>query len=148
MDNFEQIKRIEDRLPRGVRAFALDPDYWDPTCHRCPHDAWVESLNIREELAPKDDPFPLWLQNRAIHIQLRLLGWSHKNMLDYHYRNVTSYAFKMPALCRHGNSAHGDWLEDSFDVGESGGVVHKIQFSGDSIWRIECGDIVLCDIPI
>lgn len=148
MNRYEHVQQIAPLLPRGVTAFALNPDYWDPRCHICPHDAWVDNLIIRENLRPEDRPFPLWLQSREVHFELRLLGWSHKNLLQYYYKQVTRYSIAMEGLSKWGNTAHGDWLEDSFDVGHSGGVVHRIKFQSGAKWQIECADIVLCDIPI
>lgn len=36
------------RFPRGALALALSGWYFDPSDHRCPHDAWLEGITISE----------------------------------------------------------------------------------------------------
>jgi len=147
MNSLEQAQSIASSLPIGVRSFALDSRYWDPQSHLCPHDGWVHAVAVRE-IVNKPSPEPisdyeriLALQGRRIEITLELLGWSHENLLTFCYDRVVRYSIEMNRLSDRGNRAHGDWLEDTIALGNSGGVVHQIRFSSGAEWLIECSDI-------
>lgn len=147
MNGFEKAQSIAASLPKGVRSFALDENYWDPRSQLCPHDAWVQEIAVREIMAKpvsnysSDFEEVIGRQNRMLAISLQLLGWSHENILTFSYERVSRYSLAISHLSTGGNRAHGDWLEDTIGLGKAGGVVHEIRFSSGAEWLIECSDI-------
>jgi len=116
-----------------VPQFASAEWYADPRDHRCPHDAWLEAIEIGE-LATGDRS-----QFRTTHIVLRLLGAYHDGHILLRYSGVESYLLGGQS-CAQGL---GDWLSDEFSVNPSGVIVHHIKWSGrvprsETLWVIEC----------
>jgi hypothetical protein len=143
MNSLEKAQSIAASLPNGVRLFALNEDYWDPEAQLCPHDGWLEEVVVREIIgnpisnAVSEYERVTARQKRAVEISLRLLGWSHENILSFSYQIVSRYSIGVVQLSTRGNRAHGDWLEDSIDLAPSGRVLHKIRFSSGAEWIID-----------
>jgi len=124
-----------------IPQFATEAWYRDPSDHRCPHDAWLESIEISEPAEGQRHEL------RTTSIIIRLLGAYHDGHVVFRYSGVRSYSLVARA------SSHGlrDWLSDSFAAsGES--IVHEIAWSGASDgqqahWRIEARDIQFEWIP-
>ena len=72
---------------------------------RCPHDAWVEHILIKETPEDKSQ------QPRALTIEIRLLNAFHNGYLLFLYTGVQSYSFNMLRAYT-GSHPHSDWLED------------------------------------
>lgn len=138
----EHVARIEPRLPSRVRSFASQEWYYDPNDHRCPHDAWLESLTVSDSKANLKSG-----DNLKVDITVRLLGAYHDRALIFGYTDVRSYQ-----LCGTiGNAAeawHGDWLVDEFNVTNDGFVTHEMQWSSGSTWYFESRDIEFSDFPL
>lgn len=139
------LDAIRDRLPRGVWKFAKAAWHYDFADHRCPHDAWVDSLVIREVMTENRRVQP------ALHIDVRLLGAYHDGHLHLGYINVWRYSLDGPGtdpeLHRHG-TGHGDWLFDEIRLSERGHVLHEIEFGSGSRWIIECDDLRYDWVPM
>lgn len=138
----EYLASIKDRLPPSTYAFATAPWHYSTLDHRCPHDAWVESLTINEE---KNDDNPI---QRRMTINVRLLGAYHDGHIELAYRGVRSYALSKPALGpgSWGSGGwkyigHHDWLVDEIRLSDNDLVVHEITFSSDARWLVECEDL-------
>ena len=105
---------------------------------RCPHDAWVEFLNIFEDASGTRK------QNRTVNIKLRLLGSFHNGYLELSYSNVAHYRITGGGIAGdHGHDGHGDWYVDDLHLSETGRVVHDILFARGHLWSIECDEIMV-----
>jgi hypothetical protein len=128
---------VEARLPLNARHFATIPWHYDHEDHRCPHDAWLETLNITEASSGERH------ERRGISIRIRLLGDYHDGHLELKYEEVDIHSVETPAgLELPGQSGHGDWLIDEITLGESDSVVHQILFSRGYTWRIQSRDVL------
>jgi hypothetical protein len=114
------LSSIGERLPMGVKAFAMHDWYHSPQDHRCPHDSWLQEFSILEP-AEGDR-----LEVRNIEIRLCLLGAYHDGYIRFRYSNVCGYALSTP-------------IEHS--VRSNGSVEHEIKFSKGSRFRVVCSDI-------
>ncbi len=126
----------------GLPDFFSAPWYSDPRDHRCPHDAWLESVEISEpaEGARKE--------NRQTAITIKLLGAYHDGNIVLRYRGVTTYSLASSS-CTKGLS---DWLSDQFSQ-RYGMIVHSITWAGharesQSQWQIEAESVTYEWVPI
>jgi hypothetical protein len=146
-EHFERLRRqhdayraylasIREMLPQSAFEFATAP-WRDSDDHRNLHDAWVESLTIREPSSGDRH------EKRALELHLLLLGAYHDGHTVLIYRDVQSYALDTPVTFKRPpfNVGHGDWLVDEVTLSENNFVQHEIEFSRGSRWRIECRDI-------
>ena len=115
---------------RTIPVFATEPWYSDPSDHRCPHDSWLETVEVIE---------PAEGQRKEIRkkaIRLRLFGAYHDGHIVFQYSDVKRYSLNSSSTDR----GHGDWLEDRFSISESGDLVHHIKWErGD--WFIESSSV-------
>jgi hypothetical protein len=103
--------------------------YRSPEDHRCPHDAWVESIQIVEPSACDRR------EKRSINIHIRLLGAYQGGMIDLIYANVSSYSVEVNRSIWRGTAiGHGDWLEDHIEQSADGTlIIHEIKFESGTI---------------
>jgi hypothetical protein len=130
------------RMPVRAWEFAAAEWHYNPDDHRCPHDAWVNRLEV-VELAGGDRH-----QNRTLEIRVELLGAYHDGRIRLVYPGVTRYSFYLPWDPRSGAPAagHGDWLVDEVSRSDSSRadrlvVLHEVAFANGSVWTIESDDI-------
>jgi hypothetical protein len=120
---------------RQLPEFATMAWYSNPSDHRCPHDAWLESLEFTEPSVGSRH------EHRTTAITLKLLAAYHDGHIIFHYSGVRSYTLSSE-LCA---SGLGDWLHDEFSVTENGLLRHCITWcsgpSQQSRWLIEAEDI-------
>jgi hypothetical protein len=135
----EYMKYLElkrDDLPKSVYEYATAPWHYDHNDSRCPHDSWLESLEI-EELASGETR-----EIRPTAIQMRLLGAFHDGTILIQYSDVQEYQFsKGPKLgppAAANTASHGDWLVDETSLSDKGLVVHEIRFSNNVKFLIIC----------
>lgn len=122
--------------------FATAAWYSDPSDHRCPHDAWLEALEISEPAEGERK------EKRQTAITMRLLGAYHDGHIVFRYRGVKKHSVAS-ASCERGL---GDWLRDELSRGPEGLVVHRISWSGfgsgeESQWSIEAESVSYEWIP-
>jgi len=132
------IESIRERLPSETLFFVTAPWYYDTRHPQCPHDSWVEFLNI-SEMAERGD-----IQARHVDIHVRLLGAYHDGYIDLFYKRVRCYDLNAPAnlqVMTKYRSGHGDWLIDEVRLSRDGLVIHEIAFSKGYTWTIECESI-------
>lgn len=126
---------------RPLPDFALADWYSDPTDHRSPHDAWLESIEIAE-LAEGERQ-----EKRTTAITLRLLGAYHDGHIVLRYTDVTHYSVSADTR----GQGLGDWLEDRFSVTPSGALRHEITWclgpEAKTAWFIEARDVSFEWIP-
>ena len=133
----EYLAANHDRFPPAAFAFAVADWHLNPSDHRCPHDAWVDSLTIVEPSTGDRS------ERRGLEIHVRLLGAYQAGYLNLAYSGVRSYALDSSATDTRLSSVigHGDWLIDEVRLSKSGHVLHEVEFSGGGHWLIECDDI-------
>ncbi|MCX6955401.1 MAG: hypothetical protein NTV51_24895 [Verrucomicrobia bacterium] len=116
-------------------AFSVEPWYRDPADHRCPYDAWLDCVELREpSTGPGSD-------QRQTTITIKLLGAHHDGWITFHYVGVRSHALTS-YLCDQGM---GDWLRDEFGRSEAGLTAHRITWrigpNRTNQWLIEAREI-------
>ncbi|MCP5522441.1 MAG: hypothetical protein H7A46_12930 [Verrucomicrobiales bacterium] len=131
-----------EAFPAGAFALATSDWYFDFRDHRCPHDAWLESLSVNEPASGERN------ECRATEIRVRLLGAYHDGFIEFRYSRVFRYTMAAPAAER----GLGDWLYDEFRVSPDGRVIHEIEWAGfgegpESRWLIEASDVEFEWIP-
>jgi len=120
---------------KQLPEFAVAAWYSDPKDHRCPHDAWLESLEFTEPAAGNRQ------EHRKTAITVRLLGAYHDVHIIFRYSGVSSYHLSSESC----GSGVGDWLRDELSVASSGLLRHSITWcvgpSQEAHWLIEAEDI-------
>jgi hypothetical protein len=135
-DYYQYLESIKDKLPKNVIDFATASWHYDPNDHKCPHDAWVESLKIIELSSGERR------RNRNIEIHLQLLGAYHDGFIDLIYKGVKGYALALREVVNpESNSWHGDWLADEIRLSDDGIVIHEVEFPVGGSWKIFFTDI-------
>jgi len=113
-----------------IPSFATEPWYSDPSDHRCPHDAWLEALEVIEPATGQRKEI------RKKEIRIRLLGAYHDGYIVFRYSDVKKYSLNSSST----DMGHGDWLEDKFSISELGDLTHHIQWERGS-WLIESASV-------
>ena len=136
----EFLAAARDRFPPGALALASSGWYYDFADRRCPHDAWLEHVTIREPSSGARG------EVRELAISARLLGAHHDGYIELSYPRVHSYRLDI----HDGASGHKDWRYDEFRLSERGNLIHEIEWSGRDgagTWLIEASDIELGWVP-
>lgn len=143
-DYLDYIENIKDALPTHAHDFALLEGHYDLHHNRCPHDSWLEFINLKETPHEERRTF------RTLQIHARFLNSYHDGFFEITYTNVQNYSLKLDRVFRtpHPISnvkgppiGHGDWLVDEILLLENGAVSHEIEFSDSGEWKIICEDI-------
>jgi len=114
------MNREAIRLP--LLECASSTWYTSPSDHRCPHDAWVEAINISEPASGERQ------EKRSLEIRIRVLGAYHDGIIEITYKRVDEYHLQASV----GAAGHGDWLRDEVeDCGES--ILHTIALENGKI---------------
>ena len=132
------IASIQHKLPPHVYSFASDPRHFDLSSHSSLHDAWLETLTVREAASGERH------EVRRMEVTLCLLGPFHDRRIHLHYTGVTRYSFTAPSRfgeSRYEHTAHGDLLTHEIRLGHDGLLVHELLFERDATLLIECSDI-------
>ncbi len=121
--------------PRQLPDFARADWYSDATDHRCPHDAWLESVELSETTEGERR------ETRKTAITVRLLGAYHDGHIFFRYSDVSSFAIGSPSSGR----GLGDWLEDRYSLSAVDSLRHEITWclgpDSKSFWYLEAGRI-------
>jgi hypothetical protein len=133
------IGSIRSKLPAHVYAFASNPEHFNLESRSSLHDAWLETLTLREAASGERNHI------RILEINICLLGHYHDRRIHLAYTGVTQYSFVMPP--RHGHprykhTAHGDLFTHEIRLGNSGLFLHELLFERDATLLIECADLV------
>lgn len=131
------LASVSSLMPQAALSFALAEWHYDATRHECPHDAWVESLTVREIGSGNRT------QERQMEIEIVVLGAYHDGFLRLRYRDVKAYSFSMRGAeaAARPDMRHGDWLIDEVRLSDQGSVLHEIAFSRGGRWLIDCADL-------
>jgi hypothetical protein len=133
------IESIKKTLPAHIYAFGSNPCYFDFESPSSLHDAWLETLTVREIASGERNEI------RRLEICLCLLGPFHDRKINLRYNGVTQYSFIAPPRygeSRYEHTAHGDLLIHEIRLGHSGLFVHELLFESDATLLIECADII------
>jgi hypothetical protein len=114
-----------------IPDFAAAEWYRDPKDHRCPHDGWLEALEITEPANGDRN------QVRSTAIAVRLLGAYHDGHIIFRYSGVQNYSLVAASSAQ----GLGDWLDDEILAGDRGLLVHRIRWSGHTEWTIEAREV-------
>ena len=132
------VASIQHKLPPHVYSFASDPRYFDLSSHSSLHDAWLETLTVREAASGERH------EVRSMEVALCLLGPFHDRRIHLHYTGVTRYSFTAPPRYgepRYEHTAHGDLLTHEIRLGHDRLLIHELLFERDATLLIECSDI-------
>lgn len=138
LENFrryrEYLAQVASRFPARAHALATSDWFYDFRDHRCPHDAWLESLSITEPAAGVRG------EQRQLTIAMRLLGAYHDGHIEIRYPVVFSYRLDT----WDGMKGHRDWRYDEFRLSDQGHLLHEIEWAGAGStgrWLIEASDV-------
>ena len=137
----DYLQSLRDVFPSLAFALATSDWYFNFTDHRCPHDAWLETLSLYE--LPAGDGS----RERSLSLNVRLLGAYHDGHIELRYTNVLRYELSMSDV-EHG---HRDWRYDELRMSDRGHLIHEIEWRGTSdvgIWVIEASDLEFRWLPI
>jgi hypothetical protein len=132
------VESIKEKLPPHVYSFASNSSYFDLTSHSSLHDAWLESVNIREVATGERHEI------RRLEITICLLGPFHDRHIHLRYSGVSTYSFSAPSRRenpRFDHVAHGDLLTHEIRLGRDGMLVHELLFERNGTFLIESADI-------
>jgi len=133
----EYLGRMKGEFPSHALEFAAAAWHWDGSDPRCPHDAWLESFEMKEEsIEPAGS-------KRNLLVKAKFLGAYHDGTFTITYHGVQKYILNKEPLEFPVNmgSGHGDWQLDEVYLDDDNVVVHDIEFSNNGRWTIYCGDI-------
>ena len=138
-DYAEYLASVAGRFPVGALEFAQADWHYDTTDPRCPHDSWLETLEIKEKsIEPSGS-------QRIVAITATFLGAYHDGTFTLSYSNVSHYCFDKPSNVSHKFlnllKGHSDWLIDEMRLTDDGLVLHEIQFGSEAKWSICCEDV-------
>jgi hypothetical protein len=136
----EYLESVRDVFPPSAFALATSDWYFNPNDHRCPHDAWFESLNLSEPFFGKQG------KERSLSLNVRLLGAYHGGYIELCYLQLFRYALNVS----HGEHGQRDWRYDELRVSERGHLVHEIEWCGArgiGVWVIEASDLEYRWVP-
>ena len=128
------LQSIRHSLPESVVALTSSDWYFSPSDHRCPHDAWLESVTISENSSGERNEL------RSTSIRIRLLGAYHDGFIEFYYPNVVRYSLNASDSA----DGHRDWRCDEFRLSDTGHVIHEIEWCGahdTARWVIESSDV-------
>jgi hypothetical protein len=120
---------------RQLPSFATADWYSNPSDHRCPHDAWLDALEISEPAEGSRK------EKRKTAIVARLFGAYHDGSIVIRYSDVKSFS----TSCEASERGFGDWMEDAFEV-SGDALVHRVTWQRGS-WTIAAAEISYEWIP-
>ena len=131
------LATVRDRLPAHVAAFAADSRHYSLTDHESLHDAWLESVVVRE------DARGTRREVRSTAVEIALLGPFHDRTHVLRYAGVRRYEFAGSAVA----TGHGDLYVHEVRLARDGvSIEHELLFQappGGAASRllIECADL-------
>jgi hypothetical protein len=117
------LEQNRARFPPSAYALATSDWYFDFSVHHAPHDAWLESLEIR-----------------GTSITIKLLAAYHDGFIELHYAQVFEFQLNSKEFIK----GHADWRYDEFRIDENGRLVHEIQWAAREprgTWLIVASDV-------
>lgn len=130
----DYLLTIRTRMPEHIYAFASDPRNFDLTASSSLHDAWLESLNVREQASGSRN------EVRRLEVSLCLLGPYHDRLIHLSYSGVERYLFDAPNRAgdaRFDHTAHGDLYTHEIRLVRDGVFVHEFVFERGGTLLVE-----------
>ena len=132
------VATIQKMIPAHVYSFASDSRHFDLDSHSSLHDAWLESLTVREVASGERKEI------RRMEIAICLLGPFHDRRIHLHYSGVSLYTFDSPP--HYGeqkleDTAHGNLFTHEIRLGHDDLLIHELLFENGSTFLIECSDL-------
>jgi hypothetical protein len=93
--------------------------YFDFSDRRCPHDNWLEFVTLSEPSMGTRH------EQRTSTLAIRLLGAYQDGHIELSYPEV----YDCDLRGTHIGQGHGDWRCDEFRLGDSGRVIHEIEWA-------------------
>jgi hypothetical protein len=128
------LESVRDAMPEEVHRFASDMRHYDRSSPQSLHDAWLDSLVVREQASGDRREI------RRLAVDIDLVGPFHDRRIRLRYRGVQAYRFDTERAegARWTHTAHGDLLMHEVRLGEGGNVVHELRFERRGTFLIEC----------
>jgi hypothetical protein len=98
----DYLTSVRDAFPPSAYALATSDWYFNSGDHRCPHDAWLESLSLTEASSGARHEI------RTLSLRVRLLGAYHDGYIELFYPHVFAYRLSV----ERGEGGHRDWRYD------------------------------------
>jgi hypothetical protein len=136
----DYLQSSKDRFPPSACALATSGWYFDAADHRCPHDAWLEALELSESATGNRR------EKRSLSMKVRLLGAYHDGHIELRYPRVLGYTLDI----KDGEHGHRDWRYDELRVSDQGTLIHEIEWCGlrdTGTWTIEASDVEFRWVP-
>jgi hypothetical protein len=136
----EYLQSLKDVFPPSAFALATSGWYFNFNDHRCPHDAWLDTLSLFEPFLGERS------EKRSLSLNVRLLGAYHDGHIELRYPQVFRYSINVSD----GKHGHRDWRYDELRVSDQGHLVHEIEWSGlhsTGVWVIEASDLEFRWVP-
>ena len=130
---FAYLATVQGQLPAHVASFAGDPRHYSLSDHESLHDAWLESVEVREESSGER------AEVRWTTITIRLLGPFHDCTHVLRYTGVRRYELAAAGV----RAGHGDVYTHEVRLAQDGiSIEHELLFAGRTEARmlIECAD--------
>ncbi|GAA0564086.1 hypothetical protein [Rhizomicrobium electricum] len=134
------LESVKSAFPPNAFALASSDWYWRPSDHRCPHDAWLESVTMNENSSGERE------EKRSLSLTVRLLGAYHDGYIEIFYPHVHSYKFDV----WNADNGHRDWRYDELRLSSNGNLLHEIEWcalNDTGRWIIEASDLEFRWLP-
>ncbi len=130
----EYLETIKSLLPDHINAFASQEKYFTLNSPHSLHDAWLNSVEVREE-RNQDRPF-----EPVVGVTLKLLGQLHDRTIVLEYKDVCRYELNgKPNKYNWADTFHGDVFTHEIRIENEGWIIHEVAFVS-STFLIECRD--------
>jgi hypothetical protein len=136
----DYLHSLRNVFPPSAYALASSDWYFDPSDHRCPHDAWLDTLHLSELSSGERS------EKRSLSLGVHLLGAYHDGYIELRYPRVLSYALNVT----HGEHGHRNWRYDELRLSDRGNLTHEIEWCGPretGVWIVEASDLEFRWIP-
>jgi hypothetical protein len=136
-DYLQSVKAV---FPPSAFTLASSDWYHDYRDHRCPHDAWLQSVVLSENTAGMRQ------EERTLSITIRLLGAYHDGYIELHYPRV--FAYRLDAW--EAGAGHKDWRYNELRLSDKNTLIHEIEWCGmrdTGRWLIEASDVAFRWLP-
>jgi len=130
----DYLASSRDSFPPSAFALATSDWYFRFSDHRCPHDAWLDSLSLTEAASGARG------EVRMASMRVRLLGAYRDGCIELLYPQVFRYRLSVDD----GKRGHRDWRYDELRLSDDGYVIHEIEWYGRNeigSWVIEASDV-------
>jgi hypothetical protein len=133
----EYLETIKSSLRDHIYAFASHEKYFTLNSPHSLHDAWLDSVEVRET-RNKERPF-----DPVVSVTLKLLGQLHDRTIVLEYKDVCRYELNgKPNIYNRADTFHGDIFTHEIRIENEGWIIHEIGFVSDSTFLVECRDFI------